>query len=70
MRGEDAPQGDSPLIQGPTLTPSSLPYLSVPCPYSRSFPILCFVLWKVAEGHSGSETGLCGATFETTFPSR
>ena len=39
-------------------------------PHSHSFPTLCFVLWKVAGGQSGSEIGLCGATFETTFPFR
>lgn len=39
-------------------------------PDSHAFPTLYLVLWKVAGGHSGSEIGLCGATFETTFPSR
>lgn len=43
---------------------------NVTLPYSYSFSTLCFVPWKVAGGHSGSETGLCGATFETTFPFR
>lgn len=39
-------------------------------PHAYSFPTLYSVPWKVAGGHSGSETGLFGATFETTFPSR